>query len=96
MLDVRAVLQQGHREVGVDELPAVLLPRKGPFGLVDYEKVFSPDPTTDLFDLRGVDRDGCLVVARPDQYVAHVLPLDAHDELVDFLAMVLIEQHDRT
>ncbi|MFD1237376.1 FAD-dependent monooxygenase [Pseudonocardia benzenivorans] len=96
VLDVRAVLQQGHREVGVDELPAVLLPRKGPFGLVDYEKVFSPDPTTDLFDLRGVDRDGCLVVARPDQYVAHVLPLDAHDELVDFLAMVLIEQHDRT
>ena len=32
---------------------------------------------------------GCLVVVRPDQYVAHVLPLDATEELVAFFAGIL-------
>ena len=72
VIDVRAVFQQGHRELAVDALPPVLLPRKGRFGLIDYEKVFCPDPDAgDIFDLRGIDRDaGCVVVVRPDQYVA--------------------------
>ncbi|MEV0057127.1 FAD-dependent monooxygenase [Saccharopolyspora shandongensis] len=92
VIDVRAVLQQGHRDVTVDDLPRVLLPRKGSFELVDYEKVFCPGPATDIFDLRGLDRDhGALVVVRPDQYVANVLPLDAHHELVDFLGGALVE-----
>ena len=92
VIDVRAVFQQGHRDLGVDDLPPVLLPRKGRFGLVDYEKAFCPDPASDVFDLRGVDRDGgCAVLVRPDQYVAHVLPLDAHDELGAFLAGTLQE-----
>jgi phenol 2-monooxygenase len=92
-IDVRAVFQRGHRELALEELPPVLLPRKGPFGLIDYEKVFCPDPAAgDIFDLRGVDRErGCLVVVRPDQYVADVLPLDAHDELNDFLSGVLVD-----
>ena len=89
----RAVFQQGHRDLAVETLPAVLRPRKGRFGLVDQEKAFCHDPkAADIFDLRGIDRDaGCLVVVRPDQYVAHVLPLDAHDDLTDFLAGVLLE-----
>ncbi|GAB3568867.1 FAD-binding monooxygenase [Amycolatopsis endophytica] len=92
VIDVRAVLQQGHRDVAVADLPPVLLPRKGPFGLTDYEKTFCPDPATDVFDLRGVSRDtGCLVVVRPDQYVAHVLPLDAYEELTGFFDGVLVE-----
>jgi phenol 2-monooxygenase (NADPH) len=93
MIDVRAVFQQGHRDLDVGSLPAVLLPRKGPFGLVDHEKAFCPDPKADdVFALRGIDRDrGCMVLVRPDQYVAHVLPLDAHDELADFLSGVLVE-----
>ena len=32
-----------------------------------------------------------LVVVRPDQYVAHVLPLDAHAELGAFFAPLLVE-----
>ncbi len=92
VIDVRAVLQCGHRDVAVGALPPVLLPRKGVFGLRDYEKVFSPDPAADVFDVRGVDRDrGCVVVVRPDQYVAHVLPLTAHDALVDVLGGVLVD-----
>jgi phenol 2-monooxygenase len=93
VIDIRAVFQQPHRDLAVDDLPQVLLPRKGRFGLIDYEKAFCPDPTAgDIFDLRGVDREtGCMIIVRPDQYVAHVLPLDAHEELTDFFAGVLRE-----
>jgi phenol 2-monooxygenase (NADPH) len=93
VIDVRAVFQQGHRDLAVSSMPAVLLPAKGRFGLIDYEKAFCPDPAAgDVFDLRGIDRDpGCLVVVRPDQYVAHVLPLDAADELAGFFAGILID-----
>jgi phenol 2-monooxygenase/3-hydroxybenzoate 4-monooxygenase len=86
VFDLRAVLQQGHREVALESLPPLLLPRKGRHGLRDYEKVFCPDLRGgDVFDLRGVDREqGALVLVRPDQYVAHVLPLDAHAELAAF------------
>jgi phenol 2-monooxygenase len=93
VLDVRAVFQQGHRDLAVETLHPVLRPRKGRFGLVDHEKVFCPDPrAADVFDLRGIDRDaGCLVVVRPDQHVAAVLPLDGHQALTDFLSGVLLD-----
>ncbi|SAK52444.1 FAD-binding monooxygenase [Caballeronia temeraria] len=85
VLDLRAVLQQDHRDVRLNDLPGVLLPRKGRHGLVDYEKAFTIDPSADIFDARGIDRErGALVVVRPDQYVAHVLPLDAYAELKAF------------
>jgi phenol 2-monooxygenase (NADPH) len=91
VIDLRAVFQQPHRELQVDALPPLLLPRKGRFGLIDYEKVFCPDPHNDLFALRGIDRArGALVVVRPDQYVAHVLPLDAHEELAAFFGRFLL------
>ena len=89
VFDLRAVFQQGHRELALESMPALLLPRKGRYGLRDYEKVFCPDLKNgpDIFDLRGIDRaQGALVVVRPDQYVAHVLPLDAHRALADFFA----------
>jgi phenol 2-monooxygenase len=95
VIDVRAVFQQGHRELAVDTMPPALLPRKGRFGLIDYEKVFCPDPLAgDIFDLRGVDREtGCVVVVRPDHYVSHVLPLDRHDALAEFFAGVVLAAH---
>ncbi len=43
VIDVRAVFQQGHRDLKVEELPSMLLPRKGCFGLIDYEKAYCPD-----------------------------------------------------
>ena len=93
VFDVRAVYQQGHRSFSVADVPAFLLPRKQPFGLIDYEKTFTPDPRAgDIFDERGIDRSGgALVVVRPDQYVAHVLPLDAHGELAEFFAGIMLE-----
>ncbi|MES1202618.1 MAG: FAD-dependent monooxygenase, partial [Pseudomonadota bacterium] len=87
VFDVRAIFQEGHRALAIDAKPSFLLPRKGPFGLIDYEKMFCADLKSghDIFAMRGIDRqEGCVVVVRPDQYVAHVLPLDAHAELAAF------------
>jgi phenol 2-monooxygenase (NADPH) len=87
VIDVRAIFQQGHRELAIEAMPSFLLPRKGRYGLRDYEKMFCPDLKggNDIFDMRGIDRDGgCMVVVRPDQFVAHILPLDAHAELAAF------------
>ena len=63
----------------ITDLHPFMLPAKGKYGLRDYEKVFCPDfkSGSDIFDLRGIDRDsGCVVVVRPDQHVANILPLD--------------------
>jgi 2-polyprenyl-6-methoxyphenol hydroxylase-like FAD-dependent oxidoreductase len=94
VIDVRAIFQQPHRDLAIAAMPAFLLPRKGRYGLCDYEKMFCPDlkARQDIFDLRGIDRGaGCVVAVRPDQYVAHVLPLDAHEELAAFFDGFMIE-----
>lgn len=84
--DVKVIYQQDHASVDIGAVNPVYLPVGGPFGLVDYEKVFATDPSTDIFTERGIDRDGAIVVVRPDQYVAQVLPLGATDELATFFA----------
>ena len=86
VFDVKAVYPRRHAEVDIARVPDVFLPRVGPFGLIDYEKVYAVDPAEDVFEARGIDRGGCVVVVRPDQYVAHVLPLTATDELAAFFA----------
>jgi phenol 2-monooxygenase len=96
MIDVRAVFQQGHRSLDINAMPAFLLPAKGRYGLRDYEKRFCPDLKggRDVFDMRAINRDhGCMVVVRPDQYVAHILPLDAFDELSAFFDGFMLKIH---
>jgi phenol 2-monooxygenase (NADPH) len=93
VVDVRVVICADHREIGLETLPALALPRKGALGLIDYEKAFcvDPGPGRDIYALRGIDRAaGCLVVVRPDQYVANVLPLDEVDQLDAFLSGFLL------
>jgi len=95
VIDVRAVFQQGHRDLAFETLPPLLRPRKGRFKLTDYEKAFCPDLKNgpDIFDARGIDRaNGCMVVVRPDQYVANVLPLDAHDDLAAFFGGFMLRR----
>ena len=73
----------------------MLVPRKGRFGMVDYEKAYTPDLKNgpDIFDLRGIDREsGAMIVARPDQHVANVLPLDAYDALAEFFGQFMLYQ----
>jgi phenol 2-monooxygenase/3-hydroxybenzoate 4-monooxygenase len=93
MFDVRAVFRQSHQQIDIHTLPALLLPPKGRNQLRDYEKVFSSQlrHAPDIFELRGVDRArGALVVVGPDQYVAHVLPLSAHQALAEFFSCFLV------
>ena len=46
----------------------------------------------DIFDMRSIDRArGCMVVVRPDQYVAHVLPLDAYAELAAYFDGFMVQ-----
>ena len=83
IIDVYAVFQQ--QDLSIDALPNFLWPAKGVLGLRDYEKVFCSQAVNDIFDLRGIDlSSGCMVVVRPDQHVASVLPLTAHVELTAF------------
>ncbi|WP_390911994.1 FAD-dependent monooxygenase [Pseudosulfitobacter sp. SM2401] len=83
VIDLRAIYQTG--DLTAEGTPPILMPSKGRFGLTDYEKIFYADHDNDIFDLRGIDRtSGCIVVVRPDQYVAHVLPLDDHAGLSAF------------
>lgn len=108
VFDVRAVVQQPHRDVDPTALPVLLRPRKGPYQVVDHEKVFSAEATNgfllgtipgltvseDIYSLRGINRDaGAVVVVRPDQYVAQVLPLDDESALKDYFAGFLLDQN---
>jgi phenol 2-monooxygenase len=46
--------------------------------------------------MRGIHRAaGCIVIVRPDQYVAHVLPLDAYGELASFFGGFMLPQSEQ-
>jgi phenol 2-monooxygenase len=87
--DVKVVYQRPHTEVDLGSVPEVFRPRVGPYRLIDQEKVYAADPAADVFEERGIDRRGAVVVVRPDQYVAHVLPLGATAELAAFFGPIL-------
>jgi 2-polyprenyl-6-methoxyphenol hydroxylase-like FAD-dependent oxidoreductase len=93
VIDVRAILQRDHRELSPESIPPLLVPQKGRYGLRDYEKVFCTDLAgeDDIFIQRKIDRaNGCIVIVRPDQFVASVLPLDAVAELSAFFNRVMV------
>jgi len=93
VIDTRAVFQPAFRDLEFSAMPTLLRPHVGRHGLCDYEKVFCADLKggDDIFTMRGVDRTaGCVVVVRPDQHVAHVLPLQSHGDLTAFFSGVLL------
>jgi phenol 2-monooxygenase (NADPH) len=95
VIDVRAVFQQTFDQLAYEDMPSLLKPKTGKLGLQDHEKIFCVDHkgVGDIYDMRGIDRDkGCMIVVRPDQYISHVLPLDAYAELSDFFAGFLTEK----
>lgn len=88
VFDVKAIYP-GRWEDVVD-VPSLFRPRSGPLGLTDLEKVFAAAPSawtrSDIFAERGIGAEGAVVIVRPDQYVAHVLPLTDPAGLERFLA----------
>ncbi|QCR39538.1 3-hydroxybenzoate 4-monooxygenase [Microbacterium sp. SGAir0570] len=94
VFDVKVVYQQRYDDIELPLVPDIFRPRTGPLGLTDWEKVYAAAPSawhdSDIFEERGLSRDGVVVVVRPDQYVAAVLPLTATDELAAFFAGALL------
>ncbi|TWP36606.1 FAD-binding monooxygenase [Leekyejoonella antrihumi] len=92
VFDVKVVYQQQLEQIELGRVPQIFLPRSGPFELIDYEKVYGTIPGEDIFDVRGIDRSGCVVVVRPDQYVAAVLPLTKTAALTAFFSPIMLPQ----
>ena len=95
VIDIRAVLREEYASINPATLPSALRPKKGIFGLPDNEKAFARDSRggADIFDIRGIDPDeGAMILVRPDQFVANVLPLTGTGELQAFLDRVMIRQ----
>jgi phenol 2-monooxygenase len=96
VLDVKVIYPQPFEEIDIARVPRIFLPVTGPLELTDWEKVFAAGPSAwtsaDIFAERELSRDGVVVVVRPDQYVAAVLPLTATEELAAFFAGALRDQ----
>src|SRR5690606_1879762 len=94
IIDAKVVYQEAFEDVALLETPDLFLPKTGPLGLTDWEKVYAATPNvwtdTDIFVERELARDGVVVVVRPDQYVAAVLPLEATSELGAFFDGVFL------
>ncbi|SDG40857.1 FAD-dependent monooxygenase [Microbacterium sp. 77mftsu3.1] len=90
VFDTKVIYPRRYEDVEMAAVPAVFRPHSGPLGLMDWEKVYATGPSTwtdvDVFSERGISPRGAVVVVRPDQYVAAVLPLTATAELGEFLA----------
>ncbi|RSZ61962.1 3-hydroxybenzoate 4-monooxygenase [Corynebacterium hylobatis] len=86
--DVKVIYQQHHHDFEVTDAPEAFLPKVGPHKLKDLENVWSALPEENIFEARGISRDGAVVVVRPDQYVATVLPLTDTQGLADFFAPI--------
>ncbi|WP_147102929.1 FAD-binding monooxygenase [Nesterenkonia populi] len=91
IFDVKVIYQQNYREIEIPQVPEAFLPQVGPFELNYREKVFATGHGEDIFSERSVSRDGAVVIVRPDQYVAHVLPLEDTAALADFFSAIFSE-----
>lgn len=95
LFDLRAIFQQDFDSLDYELMPPLLKPEKGKYGLRDFEKIFCVDHKSgaDIYQMRGINReDGCLIIVRPDQYIAHVLPPNAFSLLSDFFNRIFIGQ----
>ena len=90
LFDIKVIYQQGHHDIDLNDVPDAFKPIVGPFELVNLENVFGTVEGDDIFDVRGISRDGAIVVVRPDQYVAAVLPLTGTDELSAYFRGALL------
>ncbi|MBS1698734.1 MAG: FAD-dependent monooxygenase [Actinobacteria bacterium] len=95
VFDVKAIYQQSYEDLDVTTAPALFQPKTGPLHLTDWEKLYAAAPSHwskgDIFAERELSRDGVVVVVRPDQYVAAILPLGGVDELESFLEGAFLE-----
>ncbi|SDR97146.1 phenol 2-monooxygenase [Brevibacterium sandarakinum] len=92
LLELSVIYQQGHTEFSFPDVPTVFRPHVGEFDLEYVEKIYATLEGEDIFEERGISRDGAVVVVRPDQYVSGIFPLDAHDEIGNFFDGVFVSE----
>lgn len=92
VFDVKAIYQDDYTDINVHKAPSLFLPEVGPYGIEDLNNVFGGGLGTDIFAERGIDTtEGVVVVVRPDQYVAAVLPMSATERLSELFDGFLVE-----
>ncbi|MGP6174346.1 FAD-dependent monooxygenase [Corynebacterium sp. A21] len=95
LFELNVIFQQPHSEINIPDVPSAFRPEVGPYQVHDLERAYGVLPEEDIFQARQIDRHGAIVVVRPDQYVAHVLPLHATAELAEFFARHLLPAQAR-
>lgn len=91
IFDIKVIYQQHYHDFELFDAPEVFFPRVGPHRLQNWENVWSSLKDDDFFAARGISREGAIVVVRPDQYVAAVLPLSDTAALQTFFEQNLLE-----
>ncbi|MBT2486530.1 MULTISPECIES: FAD-dependent monooxygenase [unclassified Microbacterium] len=86
VFDTKVIYQQDYTQVEPGDVPDAFRPVKVPLGLTDINQVFAAGHERDIHREREISDEGAIVLVRPDQYVAGVLPLTARAELTDFFA----------
>lgn len=89
LVDARVIYQQPYRSFEVLDAPELFRPKVGKLNIPAWEQVWAAIEGEDIFDARGISRDGAVVVVRPDQYVGGVFPLNSTNEIQEFFAKVL-------
>ncbi|KAM0747392.1 hypothetical protein T439DRAFT_329121 [Meredithblackwellia eburnea MCA 4105] len=99
VVEVITVMSNPRISVEPNDFPDVLWPAKGQYGVRDYCKLYADDDTYfaghgHIYEKLKIDPvEGCLVVVRPDQYVAQVTRVDEFEKLGSFFDAFMIEQH---
>lgn len=86
VFDTKVIYQQDYTEVEPGPVPDAFKPVKVPLNIVDINQIFASGHGRDIFADRGIDRQGAIVVVRPDQYVSGIFPLTARAEIKDYFA----------
>lgn len=76
LIEPNVIYQNEYTTFTCPEVPEIFRPPVGELGLDYWEKIYSVIPENNIFDVRGISKDGAVVIVRPDQYVAAVLPLN--------------------
>lgn len=82
--------QQLHTEFETTDAPAAFRPRVGSLQVEYWENIYCALPGEDIFEQRGISREGAVVIVRPDQYVGTVLPLTDFEGIADYFDRVFI------
>tara|TARA_B100000902_G_scaffold245639_1_gene232556 strand:+ start:39 stop:1970 length:1932 start_codon:yes stop_codon:yes gene_type:complete len=90
IIDVVTVFQHKN-EVSIEQMDDFFTPKKGKYQLRDYEKIYTSIPQNDIFKTRAINqREGCIVIVRPDQHIANILSLGSYNTLTSFFKSIML------